>query len=168
MPDYSLGKIYKIVGNGKVYVGSTTRPRLCERIAVHRCSFNRWKNDLSHYLTSFECVSDTKCYIELLETYPCNNKDELRICENKWIQQLDCVNKNNPIKILDKKEYFANYNQEKKDEIREQKKQYYIQNKEQIKERKKKYRIHQSFLKSNLSVETEPQELSLVVEHEQE
>jgi len=95
MPDYSLGKIYKIVGNGKVYVGSTTRPRLCERFAVHRCSFNRWKNEQSPYLTSFECVSDTKCYIELLETYPCNNKDELHRCENKWIQQLDCVNKNN-------------------------------------------------------------------------
>lgn len=168
MPDYSLGKIYKIVGNGKVYVGSTTRPRLCERMAIHRCSFNRWKNEQSHYLTSFECVADTKCYIELLETYPCNNKDELRRCENKWIQQLDCVNKNDAIIDSTKKDYHVNYYQEKKDEIKEQKKQYYIQNKEQIKQRKAKYRIKQKLIKSNLSVETEPQKLSLVVEHEQE
>ncbi len=42
MPDYSKGKIYKIVCNttGLVYIGSTCEPTLARRLAGHRGAYN--------------------------------------------------------------------------------------------------------------------------------
>lgn len=94
MPDYSLGKVYKIVGNGKVYVGSTTRPLLSQRLARHKSEYNRWLDGKTNYVSSYEVVCDVECYIELLELCPCSCIDELRKCEGKWIRELECVNKN--------------------------------------------------------------------------
>ena len=94
MPDYSFGKVYKIVGNGKVYVGSTTRPLLSQRLAKHKNEYKGWMNGKSSNITSYECITDPECYIELLELCPCNCIDELRKCEGKWIRELDCVNRN--------------------------------------------------------------------------
>jgi hypothetical protein len=192
MPDYSLGKVYKIVGNGKVYVGSTTRPLLCQRLAQHKGEFKAWMEGKDRdYITSFECISDQECRIELLESYPCNNKDELHRCETKWMKEIECVNK-----------YFAlGFSQKEYDEQRkEQRKQYYQQNKERfiknykdniehIKERKKKayeknkdeicrkareHRAKKKLLTNNsvpinpsdLPIKIEPQEANLIVEHE--
>lgn len=94
MPDYSLGKIYKIVGNGKVYVGSSTRPLLSQRLARHKSEYKRWLDNKTNYVSSYEVVCDVECYIELLELCPCSCIDELRKCEGKWIRELECVNKN--------------------------------------------------------------------------
>ena len=150
MPDYSLGKIYKIVGNGKVYVGSTTRPLLSQRLAKHRCDYKYYVNGrLDRYITSCECVSDPDCYIELLELCPCSCIDELRKCEGKWIRDLECVNRCvvgqtkkehyevNKEEILEIKK--AHY-QANKEEILEDKKVYYEANKEQILEYAKAFR----------------------------
>ena len=37
MPDYNNGKIYKIISSytDKIYVGSTTEKRLCDRFSGH-------------------------------------------------------------------------------------------------------------------------------------
>ena len=44
MPDYGLGKIYKIVDytNDNIYVGSTAEPTLARRLAGHRSSYKYW------------------------------------------------------------------------------------------------------------------------------
>ncbi len=120
MPDYSLGKIYKIVGNGKVYIGSTTRPLLSQRLAKHKSDYKVWKNNNNRsFISSYECLDDPECYIELLEECPCNCIDELRKCEGKWIKETECVNRCG---------------------IGRTEKEYYEANKEKIKENKKKYR----------------------------
>ncbi len=143
MPDYQLGKIYKIVGNGKIYVGSTTRPLLCQRLTDHRSKYNMWKKGTYHKLTSFECIEDPDCYIEILEVCPCSSIDELLKCEGKWIRELDCVNK--CISGRTKKEYH-NDNKEKikeqnasnREYLTQQHNEYVQQNKEKIKEINKK------------------------------
>ena len=52
MPDYQLGKIYKIECNvtGKVYIGSTCEPILARRLAGHIKSYKRYLNGKFHYL----------------------------------------------------------------------------------------------------------------------
>jgi hypothetical protein len=138
--DYSLGKVYKIVGNGKVYVGSTCERLLCQRFAEHKSKYKRG----NCYVTSFECLSDPECYIELLELCPCSCVDELRKCEGKWIRDLDCVNRK--IEGRTKKEYYEEhkeeiktYQQENKEEIAEHRKAHYTINQEVILEKKKTY-----------------------------
>ncbi len=107
MVNYQLGKVYKIVGNGKIYVGSTCKRLLCQRLAGHNGSYKQYQNGLGGNMTSFQCLSDPEHYIELLELYPCCSKDELDKCERKWIELLDCVNKNIPSRT--RQEYSANY-----------------------------------------------------------
>ncbi len=147
MPDYSLGKVYKIVGNGKVYVGSTTRPRLCQRLSQHRSDYKRWKNGAVEkgILTSFECLDDPECYIELLELCPCSSKDELLKCEGKWIRETNCINKVTPSRTPEeyKNENIERYNEYQK-EWRENNKdypnQYYHNNKQKFMEAQRRYR----------------------------
>ncbi len=55
MPDYKLGKIYKIVCNitGKVYYGSTCEPTLARRLAKHAGNYKRWSQGKNEsYVTS--------------------------------------------------------------------------------------------------------------------
>jgi hypothetical protein len=150
MVNYQLGKVYKIVGNGFIYVGSTTRPLLCKRLAGHNGMFRCFQNGiLNHYYTSFKCLADENHYIELLELFPCNSKDELHTCERKWIEQLDCVNKHIPLRT--DKEYYednkekilkqtSHYRKENKEKIKEYHKQYYFDNKDKILKQTSHYR----------------------------
>lgn len=193
MPNYSLGKIYKIVGNGKVYVGSTTARLLCIRMAEHQRKYKQYINGTCPYITSFECMEDPDRYIVLIEMCPCNNRDELAKCEGKWIRETECVNHKVEGRTRDERR------SEQKEHIAKQQKEYNERNKEkQTIQRAKKYEInkeklrekficecggkyayadkkhhentfkHQSFLKSNLLVESESQELNFIVEHHQE
>lgn len=168
--NYQLGKVYKIVGNGLIYVGSTCEKYLSNRLAGHNSKFKRFQKGAENYFTSFKCLSDENHYIELLELCPCNSKDELHKSERKWIEQLDCVNKKIPTRtdkeyyednkdklLEDRRKYYQlnkeqkkQYYQANKDKINEKDKQYYQANKDKIKEHKKQY--YQS-KKSQISVE---------------
>ena len=146
MIDYSLGKIYKIVGNGKTYIGSTTRPLLSQRLAKHKEGYKAWKNNKYHYVTSFDCIDDHNCYIELLEAFPCSSKNDLLKCEGKWIRETVCVNKLIPSGLLPAthhKEYHKEYYQANKEKIKgyqkSKSKEYYEANKDKIKEYMKDY-----------------------------
>lgn len=144
--NYQLGKVYKIVGNGHVYVGSTCEKYLSNRLAGHNRDFRKFqKGYLKGALTSYKCLSDENHYIELLELFPCNSKDELHTCERKWIEQLDCVNKIIPNRTdMEKSEYHKQYNQNNRDKINEQKRKtdkiYRQNNRDKINERKRNWR----------------------------
>jgi hypothetical protein len=98
MVNYANGKIYKIVCHktNKVYVGSTTKPFLCQRLTAHRRDYNRYCNGAGNYVTSFETLDGGNYGIYLLELCPCQSKDELRQRERHYVVSMECVNKNVP------------------------------------------------------------------------
>jgi hypothetical protein len=161
--DYSRGKIYKIVGNGKVYVGSTCERLLCQRLAGHRTKYNRWIEGKGEYVTSCDCVSDPECYIELLEMCDCSCIDELRKCEGKWIRDIDCVNR--CVAGRTNKEYY----QENKSKKLEYGKAYQEANASKIAERKKNHRVANiaEYVKKNRTYYDANRELILQKKREQ-
>ena len=142
--NYQKGKIYKIESHlgPKIYIGSTTKEYLSQRMTMHRYRYKAWKNEKYHRITSFELFDEygiDNCNIILLELCPCNTKDELTSRESHYIRTLDCVNKCIPGRT--KKEYNKQYYETNKEAISEQhkdyKKQYYETNKEEIREKQK-------------------------------
>ena len=111
------GLIYEIVCNltGERYIGSTFEPTVARRISKHR--------------TINGCSSKT--IIErgdyrygLLETIFINSRDELRMCERKWYDNLPNINKQRPYCSLDelkisKKEYVKEYQEQNRDKRKE-------------------------------------------------
>lgn len=101
------GIIYEIVCNqtGERYVGSTTR-NFKARISGHKGKANKCMS---------KPIIDRGDYVcNILETVMVDTKDELRIVERKWFENLDCVNKNKPYFHNDedkeaRREYFREY-----------------------------------------------------------
>jgi hypothetical protein len=155
MVNYNNGKIYKIESHlgDLVYIGSTTKQYLSQRMDCHRTAYKRWKNDKCRLTTSFKVFEEygvENCSIVLIESYPCESKDELRTREGYYIKTIDCVNKNiagrtkkqyrleNRDKYM---EYLIHYRLENRDKIIEQKKQHYQENRERLLEQKNQYRL---------------------------
>jgi gas vesicle protein len=158
MPNYQNGKIYSLRSHqtDDVYIGSTTLS-LALRKAGHVGDFKRWLNGCKNYVTSFEIIKYDDYYIELIEYFPCNSKEELHKREGEIIRETEnCVNKviagrsqkeyceDNKEKM---KEYWKQYREDNKEKIKqyrednkEKKKQYLEDNKEKIKEQTKQYR----------------------------
>jgi len=132
MVNYSNGKIYKIesiAGEGEIYIGSTTKQYLCQRMDEHRRSYRRWKEGKTNKTMSFDIFDNfgvENCQIILLENCPCESKDELTKREAHYIKSLKCVNKN--IANRNQKQYYED-NKEKLKTYREE-------NKEKLKEYK--------------------------------
>ena len=160
MVNYDEGKIYKIVCNktGLIYIGSTTKHYLSDRLGNHRAHYKIYLKTQTKYMSSAKILENDDYNIILLESYPCKSKDELLARERHYIELLECVNKNipsrtkkewyedNKIKILDerKKYYednkikildeFKKYREINRDSINNQKQEYYLKNKERINE----------------------------------
>jgi len=160
MPDYQKGKIYKLWSpqgtEDEIYFGSTT-DKLYKRKNQHKSKRNCKSSIL------FEKYDDVR--IEVLEEYPCNNKNELIKKEGEYIRNNKCLNRNIPdrtikeyrennkdkiteyqkeyqqkwYKINKKKltEQHKNWNEQNKEVVAEQKKIYYQNNKEEIVEKRK-------------------------------
>ncbi len=116
--DYSKTKIYKIwspQGN-KIYIGSTTKDYLSQRMTVHRNNYKSWKKDDTRgkvrSYNLFDEYGIDNCFIELLIAKECINKDEQTKLEGHYIRSLDCVNKHIPDRTP--KEYY----QDNKDHIK--------------------------------------------------
>ncbi len=112
MPDYSLGKIYKIVCHktGLVYIGSTCEPTLARRLAGHVGVFKRFLNGkLLKQITSCKVLENEVYEIILIESYPCESKDELHRQERFYIENNECVNKCIPSR---KQEEYRDINKE--------------------------------------------------------
>ena len=118
MVNYSNGKIYKIVCNitGLIYIGSTCK-KLCQRISQHRTAYKRYLKDNKHYITSFKIIEGGNYEIILIETFPCENKEELHKRERYFIDTLECANKVIPTRT--EKEYNKYYKETHKLEILE-------------------------------------------------
>ena len=96
MINYQDGKIYKIVCDDKdlVYIGSTCEPTLARRLAKHKSSYRDWlKDNRKLYTTSFKILKKNNVDIVLVESCPCNSKDELHKRERHYIESFKCVNK---------------------------------------------------------------------------
>ncbi len=97
MVNYRNGKMHKIEAfnavdsNGDIYIGSTTKLYLSQRMDCHRKDYVQWKkgNIRNGKITSFD-VFDTfgidKGQIILIETFPCDSKDELTSREAFYIE----------------------------------------------------------------------------------
>lgn len=99
--DYLKTKIYKIESHlgDKIYIGSTTKDFLSQRMAGHRSKYNRWKAGKDGKTSSFDLFEEygiNNCKITLIELYPCNSKDEKNARESHFIKELNCVNVYNP------------------------------------------------------------------------
>ena len=95
------GKIYKVqnIAGDKIYIGSTNKKYLSQRMDTHRGSYKRWKVDKADKTYSYDIFEEfglENCVIVLIENYPCGAKDELRAREAHFIQTMVCVNKNIP------------------------------------------------------------------------
>ena len=102
--DFSKGKVYKIEpiydhDEGDIYIGSTTKDYLSQRMVKHRSSYKQWKKGKRKLTTSFNLFDKygiKNCQIILLESVNARNYNELEAREAYYIQSLKCVNKNIP------------------------------------------------------------------------
>jgi hypothetical protein len=86
MAHYQNGKLYKVVNseNSIVYIGSTTKHYLCERMGCHR---SRAKNKTSDFYTAMRAIGIDKFSIELIKLYPCDSKAELEAAEGRQMKR---------------------------------------------------------------------------------
>ena len=84
MPDYSKTKIYIIrsPNTDRVYIGATTQP-LSHRFRDHNSKFRRGENGTK----AVEVLEHGGAYIELLESFPCDNIDESNARERYWLRR---------------------------------------------------------------------------------
>ena len=142
MVNYQQGKIYKIECNvtDKVYIGSTCKNTLAERLAQHVRNYKCYLNGKSNYVSSFEILQNRNYDIVLIEIYPCNSKDELHARERYHTNNIECINqyKNQGMyNELGKLEYQKQYHEKNKDIKNERSKAYRETNKEAINTKKK-------------------------------
>ena len=106
MVNYNNSKIYKIEAlngeEGDIYIGSTTKEYLSQRMDTHRSNYKHWlkTNKSSELTTSFSLFDKygvENCKIILLENVNANCKDELHAKEAFYIKSLSCINKCLPI-----------------------------------------------------------------------
>ena len=159
--DYQEGKIYKIYNtiNDDIYVGSTTM-KLCERMRNHRCFINSQKSKDRPLYQAFREHGIDNFYIELIEKCPCNDKDELRRTEGKYIRGLkpalntQIAGRTQKEYREDNREYIKEYRDNNREYIKELKRQHYEHNKEHISEQRKQYyedNKEEHFIHLNLS-----------------
>jgi hypothetical protein len=134
MPNYQLGKIYKLyayIEDGTIisYYGATCND-LRVRLAGHVTDFKRGRG-----VTSSQIIAAGNYNIMLIEAFPCNSKEELSAREQWYILNNECVNKQVPLRTS--KQYYV----QNADNIKEQHKIYRVQNADNIKEQSKIYRV---------------------------
>jgi hypothetical protein len=172
MVNYANGKIYQVMAKhggdiGDVYIGSTTKEYLSQRMDGHRNQYKQWKNGKINNVTVFgifEKYGVENCCISLLELVNASTIDELHARERHWIQSIPCVNKAIPGRTkaewyVDNREQIsvyqsqyrvdnhekelarqAQYRVDNREQISAQKAQYYVDNREQISSHQAKYR----------------------------
>lgn len=133
MPNYENAKIYKLWSPSKnlVYYGSTTET-LTQRLYKHAYNYKHKINITSELILKCE---DYK--IELIENYPCKNRQELCKKEGEYIKANECVNKHIAGRTMkeyykDNIENYKQYNKNNKERIKQYYKEYYKRRLQQI------------------------------------
>jgi len=159
MSKYSNGKIYKLhsYDNELIYIGSTVQT-LSQRYGGHKANFKKNQNTTSKILFQ----QSENVIITLIKLFPCNCRGELEAEERKYIQNIECVNKNIPNRTQkewyhDNQELMKEYRQNNRDKqqiyqqvyrqsnkliLSEQQKEYYRNNKKMLSDKKKRYYQH--------------------------
>tara|TARA_R110000868_G_scaffold120367_1_gene319454 strand:+ start:852 stop:1487 length:636 start_codon:yes stop_codon:yes gene_type:complete len=134
---YHKSKIYTIRSyrTDEYYIGSTC-DALHKRLYSHRLHYKHYLNDKSNFITSFDIIKYEDHYIELLEEYKCENRNELTKREGELIRKYKDEIVNCKIEGRTEKEY----REDNKDKIKEYQKEYYEDNKDKLNEQKKEYR----------------------------
>ena len=129
---YSNGKIYKIWNdaNNEVYIGSTFQP-LCKRMANHRTHATCENKYNTKLYTMMRALGFDLFHIELIETFPCINKEELRKREGELIREFGTLNS----RVENRTQ--QQYRVDKKQQINAIKRKYALENKERLSEYKK-------------------------------
>jgi hypothetical protein len=158
---YQRGKIYTIRSHltEQIYIGSTCEPTLAKRMSGHRGSFKQFQQTGDLPKSSHIIIQFGDAYIELLENFSCNTRDELHRREGHHIRNNNCVNKviagrthqeyiiDNSVRIkayskqyrIDNHEFNKQYRIDNAESIKVKKKQYYLDNVESLKVKKKQY-----------------------------
>lgn len=145
MTNYNNGKIYKIEpitdhDEEDIYIGSTTKQYLSQRMTRHRSDFKRWQEGNNKSYTTacklFKKYGIDNCQIVLIENFFCDSKDELTSREAYFIKTFRCVNKVIPMRSL------KEYREDNKERMQKQKQEYLKTNQTKIKEAKKEYRMN--------------------------
>ena len=157
MTNYNNGKIYKLepiceYEEGDIYIGSTTKEYLCQRLATHKRDYKQWKQKLCNKIMSYELFDKygiDNIKIVLLELVNVNSKDELISKESEYIKNNKCVNKIIPNRTREEwrndnkekiNEYKKEWREDNKEKLVEYRKEYRSKNKDKINIYKKKYR----------------------------
>ena len=151
---YANGKIYSIRSHqtDKYYIGSTCSP-LHKRFYEHKAKYKRYLMQGGEKVSSFHIVKFDDCFIELIEAYPCNSKNELHRREGQLIRENkgDVVNvfvagRTKSEYVEDRREhiqqYKKEYREENNDHIREYRRQYYDENSGKIKEKARLFKMN--------------------------
>jgi hypothetical protein len=107
MNKFLQSKIYTIRSHqtDDIYIGSTTQ-LLCKRLSNHKNTYKHYLAGKYHNVTSYKIIKYEDCYIELLEAFPCETKEQLHKREGELIRSHKCVNKCIPGRI--QSEYYQN------------------------------------------------------------
>jgi hypothetical protein len=124
MVNYTNGKVYKIgpivemLDEGDIYIGSTCKEYLSQRMDTHRQKYRQWKKGGKtgkiYSYDLFDKYGINNCKITLLEVSSCNSVHELKARESHYIRTMKCVNKYIPNRtekdwVADNKEHLSNY-----------------------------------------------------------
>ena len=97
MNKYHNSSIYKLSSYSQpnlIYVGSTYQT-LNKRLKGHKYAFNAFnKGKKQKYISSFEIIKLGDYHIDLIENFPCENRQQLNCREAYFILTMVCVNKN--------------------------------------------------------------------------
>ena len=129
--DYMNGKIYQILNsvNNEIYVGSTCQ-LLSKRFYEHKKNSDRLNCDFYKLMRD---IGKDKFYIELIELYPCNHKEELRAREGHYIRERGTLND----KIAGRTR--IEWKTDVKEILKEKANTHYTNNKERMSERSNNY-----------------------------
>ena len=125
--NYQNTKIYVVRSphTDLVYVGMTTFT-LVRRMQHHR--------GMLQQCTSRQIIAFGDAHIELLEEFPCDNKEQAMKKEGEYIRSMNCVNKY--MSGRTRKQFY----EDNKERLNRESRQYRIDNPEKNKEWQKKYR----------------------------
>ncbi len=89
-------QIYQIINSkGERYIGSTSRVYLCQRMAEHKYAYAQVNkgNKRNNGCSSSKVLYDDSARIELIQKFPCANKQELYEREQFYLDIMkDIVN----------------------------------------------------------------------------